>query len=108
MDSDQDGLPNEFLSAGATSTVDPSISLTTRNDYLSVVAVKISLLLATIDEFGNTLDNNVYDVGNERFCRDTSTVPITPTPNPVCTRTYPPDNRRRRVFQTTIAVRNFQ
>lgn len=107
VDSDQDGLPNEFLSAGATSTVDTSISLTTRNDYLSVVAIKVSLLLGTIDEFGNALDNNVYDVGNERFCRNTTSIAIVPTPSPACTKTYPVDNRRRRVFQTTIAVRNF-
>lgn len=107
IDSDQDGSPNAFLSAGQTGVADPldatkTINLTTRNDYLAVVAVKISLLLGTIDEFGSTQDDNVYDVGNERFCRAGLVAA------PVCTRTYPVDFRRRRVFQTTIAVRNFQ
>lgn len=102
VDANQDGVPDEFLSAGATSATDPNIKLTTRNDYLGVVAVRIGLLLSTVDSFGNVPDDNVYDVGNERFCR-TGLVAA-----PACTRTYAPDQRRRRVFQTTVAVRNFQ
>lgn len=102
VDANLDGVPDEFLSAGRISAVDPNIKLTSRNDYLSVVAVRISLLLATVDEFGGDPDNNVYDVGAERFCR-TGLVAV-----PACTRTYAPDQRRRRVFQTTVAVRNFQ
>ena len=101
VDANLDGVPDEFLSAGGTSVIDPDIKLTSRNDYLSVVAVRISLLLATVDEFGGDPDNNVYDVGVMRFCRAGLAVV------PACT-TYPPDQRRRRVFQTTVAVRNFQ
>jgi type IV pilus assembly protein PilW len=102
VDANLDGIPDEFLSAGQISAIDPNIKLTSRNDYLSVVAVRISLLLGTVDEFGGGPDNNVYDVGAERFCR-TGLVAV-----PACTRTYAPDQRRRRVFQTTVAVRNFQ
>lgn len=102
VDANLDGVPDEFLSAGRISGTDPDIKLTSRNDYLSVVAVRISLLLATVDEFGGGPDDNVYDVGAERFCR-TGLVAV-----PACTRTYAPDQRRRRVFQTTVAVRNFQ
>jgi len=119
VDANRDGLPDEFLSAGQTSVVDANIKLTTRNDYLSVVAVRISLLLATVDEFGNLYgdtgldaaadqaspwDDRVYDVGAERFCRNGRPA----APDPACTRNFDPDRRQRRVFQTTVAVRNFQ
>lgn len=121
VDANLDGLPDEFLSAGQTSAIDPNIKLTTRNDYLSVVAVRISLLLATVDEFGNHYgdigppataaqeraspwDDRVFDVGAERFCR--AGRPL--APDPACSRTFAPDRRQRRVFQTTVAVRNFQ
>ena len=102
VDADLDGVPDEFLSAGRISPIDPDIKLTSRGDYLSVVAVRISLLLRTVDEFGGGPDDNIYDVGAERFCR-TGLVAV-----PACTRTYAPDQYRRRVFQTTVAVRNFQ
>jgi len=107
VDSDQDGLPNAFISAGE-SIADPNdntrtVELLDRNDYLSVVAVKIALLMTTVDAFGNTPDDQVYDVGDERFCR-AGLVAV-----PACTRTFADDDfRRRRVFQTTVAVRNFQ
>jgi type IV pilus assembly protein PilW len=107
VDSDQDGAPNAFLSAGQTGVADPldatkTINLTTRNDYLAVVAVKVSLLLSTTEEHGATPDLKVYDVGNERVCSDGLVA------DPVCTLTYTADFHRRRVFQTTIAVRNVQ
>lgn len=102
VDANLDGIPDEFISAGAISANDANIKLTTRNDYLSVVAVRVALLLQTVDEFGGAPDDNVYDVGAERLCRTGLVVA------PACTRTYAPDNRRRRVFQTTVAVRNFQ
>jgi len=106
VDSDQDGQPNAFLSPGD-SIPDPAdatrtVELLDRNDFLSVVAVKIAMLMVTVDEFGNVPEDLVYDVGEERFCR-TGLVAA-----PVCTRTYPQDRRRRRVFQSTVAVRNFQ
>lgn len=72
----------------------------TATDFRDVIAVKVAMLLRTNDGLNKEPDNNVYEVGAERFCRDDLTVA------PVCTRTYPPDNRRRRVFQTTIFVRN--
>ncbi len=106
VDSDQDGLPNAFISAGESipDPADPTrtIELISRNDFLSVVAMKVALLMRTVDEFGDVPDDVVYDVGQERFCRN-GVVSV------------PPRNQalndlrvRRRVFQTTVAVRNFQ
>lgn len=106
VDSDQDGLPNAFLSAGDSipDPADPTrtVELLDRNDFLSVVAVKIALLMRTVDEFGDVPDDIVYDVGEERFCRAGLVVV------PACTVALSTLRVRRRVFQTTVAVRNFQ
>ena len=72
----------------------------TATDFRDVIAVKVAMLLRTNDGLNREPDDNVYEVGTERFCRAGLVA------NPVCTRTYPADNRRRRVFQTTIFVRN--
>lgn len=97
VDTNGDSIPDNFLSAG-------DAGLQTRNEWLSVVAVRISLLMSTIDEFGSDTDDNVYLVGNERICR----TGLVPAPVPACTITFAPDRRRRRVFQATVAVRNMQ
>lgn len=106
VDSDQDGLPNAFISAGE-SIPDPAdatrtVELLDRNDFLAVVAVKIALLMRTVDEFGDVPDDVVYDVGAERFCR-AGVVAV-----PACNQALNDLRVRRRVFQTTVAVRNFQ
>ena len=76
-----------------------------RNDFLAVVAVKIALLMRTVDEFGDVIpdpDTVVFDVGAERFCRP-GVVTV-----PACNQALNTLRVRRRVFQTTVAVRNFQ
>ena len=95
VDANGDSVPDQFLAAGAA-------GLTTRNDWLSVVSVRIALLMRTVDGIGRIVDDNIYQVGNVRFCR----AGITPAPNPLCDVTWPTDNFRRRVFQTTVSVRN--
>ncbi len=95
VDADSDGVPDQFLAAGAA-------GLTTRNDWLSVISVRIALLMRTVDGIGQLTDSNIYEVGDVRHCR----AGIAPAPNPVCAVTWPTDNFRRRVFQTTISIRN--
>ncbi len=95
IDADSDGVPEQFLAAG-------TAGLQTRNDWLSVISVRIALLMETVDAISRGTDDNVYDVGDVRFCR----AGIVPTPNPVCTVALPSDGRRRRVFQTTVSIRN--
>ena len=95
IDSNNNGVPNQFLAAGAA-------GLTTRNHWLSVISVRVSLLMRTVDGIGQIVDNNVYEVGDVRYCR----AGRTPVPTPACTVTWPTDNYRRRVFQTTISIRN--
>jgi len=95
IDADSDGVPDQFLSAG-------QAGLQTRNDWLSVISVQISLLMGTVDAISPVPDNNIYQVGNLRFCRNG----IVPAPNPACDIALPDDKRRRRVFQTTVSVRN--
>jgi len=80
-----------------------------RHDGLAgLVSVKIALLMETVDEFRidepNRGEHDVYDVLDERFCHPTAAAVATNN----CTITLAADNRRRRVFTTTIAVRNFQ
>jgi len=59
----------------------------TVTDWDKVVSVRLSLLLRTIEEYGTELNTNTYDLlGN--------------TIDP------PDDRRRRRVFTTTIQIRN--
>ena len=80
-----------------------------RHDGLAgLVSVKIGLLMETVDEMRidepNRGANDVYDVLDERFCHPTAAA----VAGNQCTVTLAADNRRRRVFTTTIAVRNFQ
>ena len=80
-----------------------------RHDGLAgLVSVKIGLLMETVDEFRidepNRGANDVYDVLDERFCHPVAAA----VASNLCTVTLAADNRRRRVFTTTIAVRNFQ
>jgi len=95
VDANSDGIPDQFLAAGAA-------GLTTRNDWLSVISVRISLLMRTVDAISKAVDNNIYEVGDVRFCRNG----IIPAPNPACDVTWAADKLRRRVFQTTISIRN--
>ena len=83
VDGDDDGAPDAFLTAGA-------VGLSTLAEWRRVVAVRIALLLSTIDEYGQEVDSNVYTL-NDR-------ADIGPFD----------DRRRRRIFTTTAMVRNLQ
>lgn len=87
VDTDSNGIPDQYLTAGAA-------GLTTRNDWLSVISVRIALLMETVDAISKLPDTNTYRVGDVTFCVAG------------CDVNLPADNRRRRVFQTTVSIRN--
>jgi type IV pilus assembly protein PilW len=75
-DTDADGTPDSYATA------------TGVGNWTNVVSVRLSILVRTIDEHGRDADTNTYPVNDIVF---------DPNPN---------DRRRRRVFTTTIMVRN--
>jgi len=85
VDSDNDGVPNSFVQAGVA-------PLDVDANWANVVAVRVAIVVRTIDEYGRAdalnVDNNTYVV-NDKAAYD----PVD-------------DRRRRRVFTTTVMVRN--
>jgi type IV pilus assembly protein PilW len=108
---DADRVAETYLRADETATLDgASVGLAGpdgagRHDGVAgLVTVKIGLLMVTVDEMRKDGDlAEIYDVLDERFCNATAAAG-----GNGCTATYPDDGRRRRVFSTTIGVRNFQ
>jgi len=58
-------------------------------NWANVVTVRVGLLMRTVDEYGPVVDETVYTVNG------TAVDPVD-------------DRRRRRVFETTLAMRNLQ
>ena len=83
VDTSGNGVPDSYVSSGAAplSAADPA------GNWASIVSVRISILVRTVDQHGRDIDTNVYQVNN---------IPVGPLN----------DNRRRRVFTTTATVRN--
>ena len=75
VDTSNNGAVNTYVKADAVTNWD------------NIISVKIALLMRTIEEYGETTDNNTYDLLGE-------------TAGPFN------DRRRRRIFSTTIQVRN--
>lgn len=80
VDTDQDGLVDDYIAAGAT-------GLVTLAEWRNVMAVKIALLGRTIEEYGPDVDSKTYGL-------------LGTTVDPV------DDRRRRKVVTSTIQIRN--
>lgn len=84
VDTTGDRVPDAYIPAdGNTGGVD----LTTESGWDNVVGVRIALLLRSVEETGTDVDNRQYTVGTENLG------PFN-------------DRRRRRVFGTTVLMRN--
>ena len=82
IDADQDGAPDSYVRAG-------SGALDEAAEWRTVVAVRVAMLLRTVDEYGNIEDERTYQLDDE-------------------TAISPADNRQRRLFTVTAVVRNLQ
>ena len=82
VDDDADGAPEAYVRAG-------EAALDADAEWRSVVSVRVSLLLRTVDEYGNTTDPRTYQLDDEAA--------VTPA-----------DRRQRRLFAVTAVVRNLQ
>lgn len=82
VDTNADGAPDSYVRAGSGALNDAA-------EWRTVVAVRISLLLRTVEEYGNVADERSYQLDDE-------------------TAIAPGDNRQRRLFTVTAVVRNLQ
>ena len=82
VDDDDDGAPDAYVRAG-------EAALDEDSEWRTVVSVNVSLLLRTVDEYGNTTDPRTYQLDDE-------------------TAVTPADRRQRRLFAVTAVVRNLQ
>ena len=90
VDNDGDGIPDSFVQAGVA-------PLDVADNWANVVAVRVAIVVRTIDEYGRADDLNV----------DTSTYVVNDHDGINFAEFDPPnDRRRRRVFTTTAMVRN--
>ena len=80
VDNDGDNVPDSYLQAGVAGLDDT-------NEWGSVVAVKIAMLVRTLEEYGQDIDQTQYRLNDFTF----------PVPN---------DRFKRRVFNTTVLLRN--
>jgi type IV pilus assembly protein PilW len=71
-------------------------------NWVNVVSIRVGLLLRTVDEYGTQTDSRRYNVNGTVVCPTGDT-------DASCTAVrHPVDRRRRRVFETTIVIRNLQ
>tara|TARA_B100001123_G_scaffold180264_1_gene206468 strand:- start:371 stop:1534 length:1164 start_codon:yes stop_codon:yes gene_type:complete len=84
VDTTGDGLPNGYIEGDDNLG---AVDLTTAAGWQSVVGVRIGIMFVSPVETSNDIDNNNYNVNNSVF-------------DPV------DDRRRRRVFTSTVQIRN--
>jgi len=82
VDTDADGVVDAYQTAG-------SAALDSNDEWSQVMSVRIALLARTVDEYGRDVDTNTYQLNDVNF-------------DPV------DDRRKRRVFTTTVVLRNRQ
>ena len=80
VDPDGDKVPNSYVTAGVG-------ALDSDDEWESVIAVRIAMLVRTLDEYGQDIDTNTYQLND-------TTVPAFN------------DGFKRRVFNTTVLLRN--
>jgi len=83
VDTSGNGVPDSYVRSGDAplSAADPA------GNWSNIVSVRIAILVRTVDQHGRDVDTNTYPVSN---------LVVGPFN----------DNRRRRVFTTTVMVRN--
>ena len=82
VDPDGDKVPDSYVPAGDT-------ALNSTDEWESVIAVKIAMLVRTLDEYGQDLDTKDYQLNDFTF--------ETPAAG---------DRFKRRIFNTTVLLRN--
>ena len=95
VDSDDDGAPDSYLRAGDGGLDQPA-------EWRNVVAVRIGLLMRTVDEYGNVVDPTRYAL----LDNDDPTLLVNATADGTGYRFN--DRRQRRQFTITAVVRNLQ
>lgn len=92
LDTDGDDIIENFAPASAMAAA----------DWGAVIAVRFALLMRTVDEYGPaTNPENRFQVADQVFC----TAAL--AGDAACDQFLPDDRRSRRVYQTTVRVRNF-
>jgi len=84
-DTNGDKIPDVYLKAGAS-------GLQTATDWLSVKSVRIGIIARTVNTKDTDIDSAAYDVDGDGSTDFTA----------------PGDHNKRRVFQTTVVLRNLQ
>jgi len=92
-----DRAPDTYMDATAVET---------GTQWPNVVTVRVGLLMRTVDAYGQEKDDTGFL--NDRFNVAGTVVCRTGDTDPVCDQTYLNDRRRRRMFETTLAMRNLQ
>lgn len=80
-------------------------------NWANVVTVRIGMLMRTVDQYGGEEDIGNFDnadFDNARFDVAGTVVCMTTDTDATCDQFYENDRRRRRVFETTLAMRNLQ
>ena len=80
-------------------------------NWANVVTVRIGMLMRTVDQYGQEEDIGNFDnadFDNARLDVAGTVVCMTTDTNATCDQFYENDRRRRRVFETTLAMRNLQ
>jgi type IV pilus assembly protein PilW len=99
-DDDGSGAPTTYVtannvSAGLEDDIHNPIFIGTNADWFNVVAVKINLLVSTLDEVGTEVDNKTYDInGTPNNAGDDLVAPL--------------DRRSRKLVSVTVLLRNMQ
>ncbi len=98
IDTTGDRIPDTYISANGSNG---GTDLKTTNGWNNVVSVRVGLLMASSDEIATDFDNNTYVVNGLTVCETGNT-------NAGCNAFHAVDRKRRKVFTSTILLRNLQ
>ena len=98
IDTTGDRIPDTYISANGNSG---GTDLKTANGWLNVVSVRVGLLMASSEAIATDFDNNTYVVNGLTVCETGNT-------NAGCNAFHAIDRKRRKVFTSTILLRNLQ
>ncbi len=98
IDTTGDRIPDTYISANGNNG---GTDLKTANGWNNVVSVRIGLLMASSEDIATDFDNNTYIVNGLTVCE-------TGNGNAACGAFHAIDRKRRKVFTSTILLRNLQ